>query len=99
MPFFFKSQYDKEEHNTEHPCHDSAPHNSKEALLAIHETRASYRKARTSAQMNKVRKNRKSKYENRKYHPLDSVDFFENMLNPQRTFGVIVEQMIGNSTE
>ena len=35
-----------------------------------------------------------SKYENRQYKPGDSVDFFENTVNPQRKGGVIVEQMM-----
>ena len=45
--------------------------------------------------MDKVSKNRTSKYENRQYHPGDRVNFFANTVNPQRTCGVIVEQMIG----
>ena len=64
-------------------------------MLDIHETRASYRQARTLAPIDKVCKNRTSRYENKKYHPGDSVDFFENTENPQRTHGVIVEQIMG----
>ena len=45
--------------------------------------------------MDRVRKNRMSKYEKRQYQPGDSDDYYKNMVNPQRTCGVIVEQMIG----
>ena len=31
---------------------------------------------------------------NRKYRPGDSVDFFKNMVNPQRTCGMIIEQVM-----
>jgi transposase InsO family protein len=49
VPCFLKSQEDKEEHNTEHTCHTSTSHDTRESLLDIHETRASYRHARTLA--------------------------------------------------
>ena len=44
--------------------------------------------------MDRVNKNRVSKYENTQYKPGDSVDFFKNTVNPQRTCGVIVEQVM-----
>ena len=31
---------------------------------------------------------------NKKYKPGDSVDIFKNMVNPQRTRGVIIEQVM-----
>ena len=62
-------------------------------MQAIHDVRAKYRQARTVVQLDYVQKNRTSKYENRQYKPEESVDFFENTVNPQRTCGIIVEKM------
>ena len=45
--------------------------------------------------MDRVSKNRVSKYENRHYKPGDSVIFLKNTVNSQRTHVLIVEQVIG----
>ena len=66
LPCFLRTETDKEEHGKERTCHSSTPHNAREALLAIHETRVQYREARTSTQIERVNKNRVSKYENTK---------------------------------
>ena len=45
--------------------------------------------------MDRVSKNRMSKYENRQYKPGDSVNSLKNTVNSQRTHVVIVEQVMG----
>ena len=69
----------------------TTPHKAREAL---HKTGVQYREARTSVQMDRVGKNRVSKYENRQYKPGDSVNFLKNMVNPHGRCGIIVEQMM-----
>ena len=93
LPCIVKPQEVPKEYHTEHTHQACTSHDARETLQAIHDVRAKYRQARTVVQLDNVQKNRTSKYENRQYKPGDSVDF-ENTLNPQRTCGVIVEQMM-----
>ena len=90
---FLKTDTDERGHSKEHTCHNSTPHNTREALLAIHKIQVQYREIRTSTEIEKVNKNRVPKQDT-KYKPWDSVDFFKNMVNPQRTCGVIVEKVM-----
>ena len=76
---------------TRHGC-DS--HNAREALLAIHETRTKHREYRTIDRLEQVGKNTTSEYGDRQYKPGDKVDFFKNTVNPQRTRGVVIEQIM-----
>ena len=69
----------------------SKPHNAREALLAIHETHVKHRETRKVTQIILVEKNLVAECANRTYKPGDSVDFFKNMVNPQRTRGVIID--------
>ena len=54
-------------------------------------TRVKHREVRTTAQLGLVEKNRMAECVNRKYEPGESVDFFKNTVNPQRTRGVVIE--------
>ena len=93
-PLCFLQIDTSDEHIKKCHRHDSTPHNAREALLAIHETCVKHREVRTTAQLVLVEKNRMAECANRKYRPGDSVDFFKNMVNPQRTCGMIIEQVM-----
>ena len=75
-------------------CHGCDSHNAREALLAIHETRTKHREYRTIDRLDQVEKNTTSEYGNRQYKVGDKLDFFKNTVNPQRTRGVVVEQIM-----
>ena len=74
--------------------HGYAPYNAREALLSIHVTRVKHRELRTRERLDKVEKNRFSEFSERQYNPGDRVDFFKNTVNPQRTCGVVIEQVL-----
>ena len=90
-PLCFLQIDTSDEHVKERPHHDSTPHNAREALLAIHETRVNHREVRRTAQLALVKV---AECANKKYKPGDSVIFFKNMVNPQRTHGVIIEKVM-----
>ena len=93
-PCFLQIDTDGQKHIKERPRHDSKPNNAREALLAIHETCVKHTQIRTATQLTQVEKNLVGECANRKYKPGDSVDFFKNTENPQRTCGVIKEQVM-----
>ena len=76
------------------PRHGCTSHDTREALLSIHETHVKQREVRTAGQLKLVEKNRIAECANRKYMPGDRVDFLKNTVNPQRTPGVVVEQVM-----
>ena len=92
-PCFMQIDTDNE-HVTKRPRHGCTSHEAREALLSIHKTHVKHREVRTTGQLRLVEKNRIAERPNRKYMSGDRVDFFKNMENPQRTRGVVVEQVM-----
>ena len=62
--------------------------------MHIHETRVKHREARTNERLRLVEKNSTAEFADRQYKPGDRVDIFKNTVNPQRTRGVVIEQIM-----